>query len=200
LFPGDLGGESHAVAVDGIESIVLWQAEAKGVDAHFDGARPFAAAGVVADAVELEESGGEVRDGVAADEVHRGGAAAQGMIGAGCVADGAVEGQKDLGIGAGAVVEMPACYGEVVRHARAPAAEGIVGAVIVFYHLEAPAPVEGDGLPYSMQVLGDGGIELPFFSIRPRSFDQVHGFFGASREQGAGPETGAHAQLFYLRG
>src|SRR6185437_13930997 len=71
LFPGDLGGEPYAVAVDGIEGIVLGQAEAEGVDAHFDGARPFVAAGVVADAVELEETGGEVRDGVAADEVHR---------------------------------------------------------------------------------------------------------------------------------
>src|SRR6185437_16614539 len=136
-----------------------------------------------------EETGGEVRDGVAADEVHR----------LGCVADGVVEGQKDLGIGAGAIVEMPVCYGEVVHHARAPAAEGIVGAVIVFYHLEAPAQVERDGLPYPMQVLGDGGIEIPFFSVGAGALDQVSGFFGTSGEKSAGPQAGAHPQLFYLR-
>ena len=50
LFPGDIPGQANAVGIDGIEGVVLREAEGEGVDAHFYGAGPFVAAGIVAGA------------------------------------------------------------------------------------------------------------------------------------------------------
>lgn len=82
--PGDvaLGDESDAVGVCGEEGAVLDGAEGQGVDAHCSCPGPLFAAGVVSNPLEFEDAGGEVVEGVAADN--------QGVVSC-AVADGLVD-------------------------------------------------------------------------------------------------------------
>lgn len=128
-------------------------------------------------------------DGVAADEIH-------GVRG---FADGLVQIQENFGGGARPVVELPARDGQFVLHLRAPAAQGIIGAIVVFYHFESPMTVKTDDLPYPMQVFGNGRVEITFFGfLITRASNDVCRFVYFSRQQRTGPEAGTHSELFYF--
>ena len=105
--------------------------EGKRVDAHSKGAVPFFAAGVVAGAVQMDQTGAKMRDGVAADQQH----VACGFM------NQTVEIQNDLGVGFGAVREVPVFrIADEFCKVSAKQAEQIKRRIVVFQHLIAPVP------------------------------------------------------------
>ena len=56
--PRNLTRDAGAIGVNGEERVILRRAKRERVDSHFAGAIPLAAAGIVAGALQFEESGG----------------------------------------------------------------------------------------------------------------------------------------------
>ena len=66
--PGRLVSNRHAVRVGVVESLMLGHPEGKSVHSHLARPRPLSPARVIARSLQLYEAGGEVRQGVAADD------------------------------------------------------------------------------------------------------------------------------------
>src|SRR5579863_3920464 len=107
---------------------MLWAAKRQGVDAHPPGAVEFAAAGIIAGTLQLEQSGSQVAESIATDD-----------HGAACrFPDRAVEGQSDFRRRSAAVGEMPAGVSHIRTHGGAPSAQQVEAGVVVLDQLETP--------------------------------------------------------------
>ena len=123
---------------------MLRHAHGQGVRPHLAGPLPEPSAGVIAGALELVQTCGQMSAGIAAQQQRIAGGFAQ----------GAVEPAHNLGAGARAVGEGPALGGGSSAHLETPAAKDVEGGEIMFEQAVAPAHGGTDALLNQGQHLG----------------------------------------------